>query len=93
MRLTRAQGGSLLGINGMAPEGVVNGVPIWRPMLGFDKNAIFAFAHRYGIPYFRDTTPTWSTRGKLRSQLLPLLARAFPRSARSSLPGRSRRLL
>lgn len=29
--------------------------------------------HRYGIPYFRDTTPTWSTRGKLRRQLIPLL--------------------
>jgi hypothetical protein len=29
---------------------------------------------RYGIPYFKDTTPSWSTRGKLRTQLLPLLA-------------------
>lgn len=28
---------------------------------------------RYGVPYFRDTTPTWSTRGKLRRQLVPLL--------------------
>lgn len=28
---------------------------------------------RYGVPYFKDTTPSWSTRGKLRNQLLPLL--------------------
>jgi hypothetical protein len=35
---------------------------------------IFGFAHKYGIPYFKDTTPKWSTRGKLRNQLLPLLA-------------------
>jgi hypothetical protein len=28
---------------------------------------------RYGIPYFKDSTPSWSTRGKLRKQLLPLL--------------------
>ena len=25
------------------------------------------------MPYFKDTTPTWSTRGKLRRQLIPLL--------------------
>jgi hypothetical protein len=29
--------------------------------------------YRYGVPYFKDTTPSWSTRGKLRNQLLPLL--------------------
>ncbi len=25
------------------------------------------------MPYFKDSTPSWSTRGKLRNQLLPLL--------------------
>lgn len=25
------------------------------------------------MPYFKDSTPSWSTRGKLRRQLLPLL--------------------
>lgn len=29
--------------------------------------------HSYGVPYFKDTTPSWSTRGKLRNQLVPLL--------------------
>lgn len=28
---------------------------------------------RYGVPYFKDSTPSWSTRGKLRTQLMPLL--------------------
>jgi hypothetical protein len=28
---------------------------------------------RYGVPYFKDSTPSWSTRGKLRTHLLPLL--------------------
>ena len=32
-----------------------------------------AWGCRYGIPYFKDSTPSWSTRGKLRRQLLPLL--------------------
>lgn len=71
------KGLSLLGLNGMSATSIVNGVRIWRPLLDFDKDAIFDFAHRYGIPYFKDTTPAWSTRGKLRNQLVPLLAELY----------------
>nr|CCA21772.1 tRNA(Ile)lysidine synthase putative [Albugo laibachii Nc14] len=67
------KGLSLLSLNGMSETSTANGVVIWRPMLEFDKSTIFDFAHRYGIPYFKDTTPAWSTRGKLRNQLMPLL--------------------
>ncbi|KAK1944121.1 tRNA(Ile)-lysidine synthase [Phytophthora citrophthora] len=67
------KGLSLLNLNGMAASSIVNGVRIWRPLLDFDKDVIFDFAHRYGIPYFKDTTPKWSTRGKLRNHLVPLL--------------------
>lgn len=56
---------------------MVNGVNIWRPLLQFDKATIFDFAHRYGIPYFKDTTPHWSTRGHLRNKLLPLLSSMY----------------
>ena len=31
---------------GMAPEGVVEGVRVWRPWLAHDKSEIFAFARR-----------------------------------------------
>lgn len=54
----------------MLPENVVNGVRVWRPMLPFDKDVVFDFAHKFGVPYFKDTTPSWSTRGKLRRQLV-----------------------
>jgi tRNA(Ile)-lysidine synthetase-like protein len=67
------KGLSLLNLSGMAASSIVNGVRIWRPLLDFDKDAIFEFAHRYGVPYFKDTTPKWSTRGKLRNHLVPLL--------------------
>lgn len=70
-------GGSLLDLAGMGPDGVVNGVAVWRPLLRHDKGSIFAFAHRHGVPYFKDTTPRWSTRGKLRGRLLPLLAEVY----------------
>ncbi|KAK3235218.1 hypothetical protein CYMTET_54546, partial [Cymbomonas tetramitiformis] len=83
-------GKSLLNINGMGAESVVSGVTICRPLLPVDKSLVLDFAHKYGIPYFKDTTPTWSNRGKLRNQLLPLLqvcARAFHQSAPASAPG------
>ena len=57
---------------------VVNGVSIWRPLLPFTKEQIYDFAHRYGVPYFKDTTPHWSTRGHLRNELVPLLSSTYP---------------
>ncbi|KAG3111211.1 hypothetical protein PI124_g9696 [Phytophthora idaei] len=67
------KGLSLLNLNGMQASSIVNGVRIWRPLLDFAKDVILEFAHRYGVPYFKDTTPKWSTRGKLRNHLVPLL--------------------
>jgi tRNA(Ile)-lysidine synthase TilS/MesJ len=61
----------------MGPVGVTEGVPVWRPLLEHSKAEIFRFAHHYGVPYFRDTTPSWSTRGKLRNNLIPLLQEIY----------------
>lgn len=71
------KGKSLLQINGMTPVSHVNRVAVWRPMLAHDKAAVLDFAHTYGVPYFKDTTPTWSNRGKLRNQLMPLLGEIY----------------
>lgn len=57
-------------VAGMLPENTVNGVRVWRPMLPFGKDVVYDFAHKFGVPYFKDTTPSWSTRGKLRRQLV-----------------------
>ena len=58
---------------GMGEEGVSEDVPVWRPLLPHTKDEIFQFAHKFGVPYFKDTTPAWSTRGHMRNQLMPLL--------------------
>jgi len=71
------RGANLLSVNGMSEEGIVEGVRIWRPMLPHVKDDVLDFAHTYGVPYFLDSTPTWSTRGKLRNQLVPLLEDMF----------------
>ncbi len=67
------RGSSCLSLSGMEMIGSTNGVHVWRPLLIHSKEQIYDFAHMYGVPYFRDTTPTWSTRGKLRNHLIPLL--------------------
>ena len=71
-----SDGAHLLSVNGMREEGIVEGVRVWRPMLPHEKQDVLAFAHAYGVPYFKDTTQG-STRGKLRNQLQPLLAEMF----------------
>lgn len=68
------KGCSIFEVSGMTKVSFNSGVYIWRPLLDHDKEEIFDFAHRYGVPYFKDSTPKWSTRGKLRGHLMPLLA-------------------
>ena len=46
-------------------------VNIYRPMLKLRKDVIYDFAHKYHIPYFLDTTPNWSCRGKMRRKIFP----------------------
>ena len=79
------RGCSPLALSGMESVGITNLVPVWRPLLSFGKEKIFDFAHKYGVPYFRDTTPTWSTRGKLRNKLLPLLVDIYGQGCLTNL--------
>ena len=53
----------------MTDDSVSNGVRVWRPLLHHPKDHIYEFAHKYGVPYFKDSTPSWSTRGKLRNKV------------------------
>ncbi len=66
-----------LDLSGMAPTSIIDRVRILRPLLPHPKTSIFDFAHMHGVPYFKDTTPQWSTRGKLRQKLMPLLAEIY----------------
>lgn len=50
----------------MSAEEVQLGIRIMRPFLGVDKADIYAVSELIGIPYFKNTTPSWSNRGKFR---------------------------
>jgi tRNA(Ile)-lysidine synthetase-like protein len=48
---------------------------IVRPMLDISKNEIYQFATEYMVPYLYDSTPIWSTRWKMRNELIPEINR------------------
>lgn len=50
----------------MEAEEVQFGVRILRPLLMADKSDIYTISELIGIPYFKNTTPSWSNRGKFR---------------------------
>ena len=68
---------SPLNLSGMTSTGMIDNVSILRPLLEHNKDDIFDFAHQVGVPYFKDTTPQWSVRGKLRTRLMPLLEEIY----------------
>ena len=74
-----------LDLSGMTAVSRNDGVVIYRPLLSLEKREIFDYAHSFGVPYFKDTTPHWSTRGKLRNKLLPLLQEIYGEGSMDNL--------
>ncbi|KAL7545048.1 hypothetical protein ACHAWF_008414 [Thalassiosira exigua] len=74
-----------LDLSGMTAASRNEGVTLFRPLLSLEKTCIHDYAHKYGVPYFKDTTPHWSTRGKLRNRLLPLLEEIYGEGSMGNL--------
>ena len=71
-------------------ESIVENVNIARPMIDFYKIAIYDFAKQYQVPYFKDTTPLWSVRGKYRNEIYPRIEDAFSANIKENLVGLSK---
>lgn len=71
------RGGNLLDLEVMKSKSKIRGINIFRPFLCFRKSVIYDFAHKFNVPYFLDTTPDWSKRGKMRNEIFPLLDSVF----------------
>lgn len=61
------------------------GVSLYRPFLNVDKTLIIDTAHRLGIPYFKNTTPEWSNRGKFRNTFYQASHEQFGKEVDSKL--------
>jgi tRNA(Ile)-lysidine synthetase-like protein len=63
-----AKGQHLDKLGKMEIESVENGVRIIRPFLEVNKTTIYSLSEELGIPYLKNTTPSWSNRGKFREK-------------------------
>ena len=52
-------------------------VQIYRPLLDLIKDQIFSYANTNKIPYFKNSTPSWSCRGVIRDKMIPILKAQF----------------
>ena len=71
------RGRSLLDLSVIKEFNQINNVKIRRPLIDIYKDDIYKYAHYHNIPYFLNTTPDWSVRGKLRNTILPSLESVF----------------
>ena len=60
-------------LKGMEEHSVCDNITFLRPLLNVPKNDIYEFAHKYNIPYVKNSTPEWSQRGKIRNNIVPVL--------------------
>jgi tRNA(Ile)-lysidine synthetase-like protein len=79
------RGANLLDLEVIKETNIIHNVKIFRPFIGFKKQVIYDFAHQFGIPYFLDTTPKWSKRGKMRNEIFPLLDSVFGQDWRNKM--------
>ena len=83
------RGRNLLDLAVIKKDSFIHNIHFGRPMNDFYKHTIYEFAHRYQVPYFKDTTPAWSVRGKYRNVIYPSLEDAFTSHVKDNLIGLS----
>tara|TARA_B100001093_G_C26811405_1_gene1007738 strand:- start:864 stop:2027 length:1164 start_codon:yes stop_codon:yes gene_type:complete len=79
------RGRNYLDLSVIRERSYINNIIMIRPMLSFYKTDIYKFAHTYNVPYFKDTTPNWSVRGKYRNIIGPALEDAFSKNIKENL--------
>jgi len=80
-------GRSLEDLSVIRGKSEVMGVTIYRPFRDIWKRDIIEFAAKNMVPYFKDTTPDWSNRGKLRRQIFPMIEDVFEGALQRKLYG------
>jgi tRNA(Ile)-lysidine synthase TilS/MesJ len=69
----------------MEDDSIIDDVRLFRPLLNNPKNDIYFIAHKYEIPYLKDSTPDWSCRGVLRRKIMPPLVEQWGTGIMSNL--------
>jgi tRNA(Ile)-lysidine synthetase-like protein len=67
-------------LNGMDVISMQYGIRFWRPLLNCSKGDIINAARSMHVPFFHNSTPTWSQRGQIRNSIVPTLLKWHPQS-------------
>lgn len=84
------RGRYILNLAVIKEKSIINDVTIMRPLIELYKSSIYAFSKKYQVPYFKDTTPLWSVRGKYRNNIYPMLEDTFSKNIKENLLGLSK---
>lgn len=52
---------------------VIDNITFIRPLIDVYKKDIYDFANRHYLPYLKNSTPDWCQRGKIRTEVKPVL--------------------
>lgn len=66
-------------------ENMINEVKVFRPFIGKSKDIVYDYAFEHKVPYFKDTTPEWSCRGKMRNNIFPQLEDCYGKCYKQNL--------
>jgi tRNA(Ile)-lysidine synthetase-like protein len=69
----------------MSPYEEQLGVNLWRPFLEVEKSDIYEVSKAMSIPYLKNTTPSWSNRGKFREHFHSATVEQFGESVGDKL--------
>ena len=66
-------------------KNIILDVNVFRPLLDFTKDKIYELSKEYQTPYFLDSTPDWSCRGKMRKKIFPECENCYTKSFMTNL--------
>jgi tRNA(Ile)-lysidine synthetase-like protein len=58
---------------GVEYKSQIDNIIFIRPLINVSKDAIYKFANKHNLPYLKNSTPRWSQRGKIRTDIIPAL--------------------
>jgi tRNA(Ile)-lysidine synthetase-like protein len=58
---------------GIEYDSIIDNIQFIRPLIDVYKNDIYKFAIKHNLPYLKNSTPSWCQRGKIRTEVVPIL--------------------
>jgi len=60
-------------LNGIEISMMIDNIHFYRPMIQINKKDIYQFANKNNLSYLKNSTPDWCQRGKIRTNVIPVL--------------------